>query len=175
MNKKDCHYFNITFYKECGGCRIDSYNKNTISQIFDEFKDYFKLAHEEIVNGKKILFTHAGIMKSWYETNKDIIGELTVDNINNLLNSKKGVKTLTDVSYYRGGYDLAGSVVWSDVRERFGPDSINEDELIDGIDLQVFGHTRLNNSPIICSAFACVDCKKPFVIDDNGKIKELTQ
>ena len=175
LGNHDYHYISSLFNKECGGCRMDRENKNTIAQIFEEFKDYFQLAYEENINGKRIFFTHAGIMKSWYERNKDVIGELTANNINNLLNSNKGIKALAEVSYYRGGYYSTGSILWSDIRERFGPDSINEDELIDGIDLQVFGHTRLNNSPITCSAFACVDCKKPFVIDDNGKIKKLTQ
>ena len=174
IGNHDEHYRSHIFNKECGGCRKDGRNANTIKQIFDEYGDYFKLAHEEVINGKKILFTHAGVMKSWYERNKGAIGELTADNLNKLQETKKGEETLCEVSFYRGGFDAAGSMLWSDVRERFGInlENVLEEEFVDEYDLQVFGHTRLRNEPIICSRWACIDCSKPFMIDDKGTILE---
>lgn len=172
IGNHDEAYRNYIFDKECGGCRKDGRNANTIKQIFDEYGDYFKLAHEEVINGKKILFTHAGVMKSWYERNKDTIGELTADNLNKLQETKKGEEALCEVSYYRGGMDSAGSILWSDVRERFGDGFLRtrDDEDIDEYDFQIFGHTRLNGHAIITDKWACVDCSVPYTIDDNGTL-----
>ena len=173
----DEHYINPTFNRICGGCRKDRLNGNMISEIFDEFKEYFKLAHEETVGGKKLLFTHAGVMGSWYERHKDVIGELTAGNLNKLENTNDGELALCDVSFERGGPDPSGSILWSDVRERFNDSwtEILSSEEITEYDFQIFGHTRLRGRPLITSKWACIDCSKVFVVGDDGKPMEYNE
>jgi len=165
----DEHYSSEIFDNYAGGTRKDKINSNYIKEIFDEFSDYFQLAYETNINGKRFLFTHAGVCKSWYEKYKDLIGELNADNLNKLDLSDEGQLALSDMSKYRAWFgEKTGSILWSDVRERFF--GANED--IDGI-YQVFGHTRLNGEPIITKQWACIDCQTPFVIDENGELKLL--
>ena len=65
-----------------------------------------------------------------------------------------------DVSSYRGGFDY-GSCVWGDVIEYMLADKLP--------DLyQIFGHTQLK-SEVITFYFACLDCRKAFVLDTETK------
>ena len=167
----DEHYASITFDRLAGGTRKDNKNANTIRQIFKEFSDYFQLAYEETISEKRFLFTHAGVTKSWYEKYKNLIGELNADNLNKLDETDDGQRALCDISSYRSWFgDKTGSILWSDVRERM----VDKSETIDGV-FQVFGHTRLNEKPIITDSWACVDCSKPFIIYENGLLTELKE
>lgn len=144
-------------------------NANRIGEIFDEFKDCFQLAYEATVNGKRILITHAGATKSWYEQNKELIGELNAENLNKLDFSEDGQVALAQISPYRTWFGgKTGSILWSDVRE-FAKD---ESENIDGV-YQIFGHTRLNGKPYATDKFACIDCSKVFAVDEEGNLREL--
>jgi hypothetical protein len=147
--------------------------------MFLSHKSFFKLAHEEIIGGKKFLFTHAGVMNSWVERNKDIIGEPTVENLNKLLDTPAGIRVLSDISKYRTWLgEKSGSILWSDVREKLDIDILNEemtpneDSIIEGYDYQVFGHTQLAKDPIINDKWACLDCRRAFIINENGEIEE---
>ena len=140
-----------------------------------QHKHIFQLAYEEIINNKKYLFTHAGLMNSWVERNKDIIGEPTVESLNHLLDNTRGIKALSDISRYRTWLgEKSGSILWSDVREKIDlDDSIeyniipNDDSIVDGYDYQIFGHTQLQEKPIITDKWACIDCRKAFILDEN--------
>ena len=165
----DQHYCNKIFNDLAGGTRKDRMNANRIGEIFDEFKDCFQLAYEATVNGKRILITHAGVTKSWYEQNKELIGELNAENLNKLDFSEDGQVALAQISPYRTWFGgKTGSILWSDVRE-FAKD---ESENIDGV-YQIFGHTRLNGKPYATDKFACIDCSKVFAVDEEGNLREL--
>lgn len=160
--------------------RYSSSNAYTYRDIYTTNRNLFKLAHEETIDNRKYLFTHAGVMRSWYERNKNIIGELNTDNLNRLITSRDGVTSLSDISKYRTyiGYDT-GSILWSDIREKLdleksGIDNyvINEDSIVDGYDYQIFGHTQLVDSPVITDKWACIDCRVPFLITD-GKLERV--
>ena len=167
----DQHYINGIFNELAGGTRKDIYNQKIIKEIFDEFKDYFQLAHEETIGDRRFLFTHAGVCKSWHEKYKDLIGELNAENLNKLDFSDDGQVALSQISTYRSWFgEKTGSILWSDVRERH----VDKSENIEGV-YQVFGHTRLNGKPIITEQWACIDCSKPFMIYENGLIAELNE
>lgn len=170
------HYFVNGFPRSS---RYDSSNAYKIREIYSSHKSLFKLAHEEIIGGKKFLFTHAGVMNSWVERNKDIIGEPTVENLNKLLDTPAGVRALSDISRYRTWLgEKSGSILWSDLREKIDIDILtgemtpNDDSIVEGYDYQVLFHTQLVKDPIINDKWACLDCRRAFIINENGEIEE---
>lgn len=172
IGNHDAHYFIKNFPRST---RYDSSNAYKIKELYMQHKHIFQLAYEEIINNKKYLFTHAGLMNSWVERNKDIIGEPTVESLNNLLDNPRGVSALSEISNYRTWLgEKSGSILWSDVREKIDlDDSIeyniipNDDSIVDGYDYQIFGHTQLQEKPIITDKWACIDCRKAFILDEN--------
>ncbi len=157
----DDHFFTLS--------RYDSINSIEIERLFTENRPLFSLVHEEKINGKKYLFSHGGLMNSWVNSHMNIIKRLTIDNLNNLLYSRDGILILCDVSKYRtkGGYNV-GSIVWSDVREKF--DNENESVVLP-FDYQVFGHSQQDEDPIITDKWACLDCRKAFLLDEKGEFQ----
>lgn len=98
------------------------------------------------------LFSHSGVLPKWLENNNLTLTDLETLPFNH--------SALMDVSSYRGGFDY-GSCVWGDVVEYFHADKLP--------DLyQIFGHTQLK-SEFITLYFACLDCRKAFVLDTETK------
>ena len=148
--------------------RYDSSNAYHIEEMFRSHRSLFQLAHEEYVNGKRYLFTHAGLLPQWYDGHKELIGELTVDNLNKLFDTPRGMRALCEVSRYRGGWNRYGSIVWNDVHEI--PDGVNDNL---PWDYQVLGHSQQEEHPIIANEFACLDCRKAFILTDEGGFQEV--
>ena len=48
-------------------------------------------------NGRRYLFTHAGISEGWYQKNRKIIGELTIHHLNQLQYTEEGMYTLGQI------------------------------------------------------------------------------
>lgn len=173
------HYFIKSFPRST---RYDSSNAYKIRELYCQHKHLFKLAHEETINNKKYLFTHAGLMNSWIERNKDIIGEPTVDSLNHLLDNPRGISALSDFSNYRSWFgEDSGSIVWSDVREKIDLNNSlesniipNADSIVEGYDYQIFGHTLQNKDPIITDKWGCLDCRKAFILDEDGVLAQVT-
>lgn len=162
--------------------RYDSSNAYKIRELYCQHKHLFKLAHEESINDKKYLFTHAGLMNSWIERNKDIIEEPTVDSLNHLLDNPRGISALSEISNYRTWLgEKSGSIAWSDAREKIDLDDSleyniipNADSIVEGYDYQIFGHTQLSDKPIITDKWACLDCRKAFILDEDGTLMQVT-
>lgn len=150
--------------------RFDTTNAYKISSIFHKNYQLFKLVDEELLNDKRYLFSHAGLMNSWASRYKHLLPSIDVNHINSLLMTKEGVKSLCDVSFIRGGYDSTGSIVWSDVYEKL---TDAQDAMNDMYDYQIFGHSQQERYPIINDNWACLDCRQIFVIDDENKISAL--
>ena len=144
--------------------RYDSSNAYKIKQNFGKNRSLFQLAYEADLD-KHYLFTHAGVLKSWYERHKELIGDLTVDNLNRLKTFPGGIRALCDVSRERGGFGRIGSMVWSDIEEK------SEIEDFDGI-YQVFGHSQQDSQPVITETWACLDCRRAFVLNEEGGFQE---
>ena len=148
--------------------RYDSSNAYHIEEMFRSHRSFFQLAHEELIGDKRYLFTHAGLRKGWYDAHEKLIGELTVNGLNHLLDIPEGIRTLCDVSWIRGGYSDFASIVWNDVRECYN--AINDDL---PWDRQVFGHTQQEEHPIITDTYVCLDCRKAFILNDEGGFQEV--
>ena len=176
IGNHDAHYMIPHFVRST---RYDSSNAYHLKEMYRSHGSIFKLAHEETVGDKKVLFTHAGLMNSWVERNKNIIGDVTVDNLNHLIDIPGGVTALSDISKYRTwlGYD-SGSIIWSDIREKIDIDVVNEklitldDSIVKGYDYQIFGHTLMEKE-MINDNWACLDCKKAFILNDDMKLEEI--
>ena len=179
LGNHDLHYWSKEFHTRS---RYDSSNAYHIIEDFKTHRSLFELAHEETIGDKKYLFSHAGLMNSWVERNKKVIDEITPDRLTRLLYSADGVRALTDVSNYRSWFgEDSGSIVWSDVREKIDlDDSIeyniipNADSIVEGYDYQIFGHTQQNKDPMITDKWACLDCRKAFILDEDGVLTQVT-
>ena len=147
--------------------RYDSSNAHHIEEMFRSHRSFFQLAHEELIGDKRYLFTHAGLQKGWYDQNEKVIGELTVNGLNHLLDIPSGIKALCAASWARGGWDQFGSIVWNDVTDC---GSHVNDEL--PWDRQVFGHSQQEEHPIIKDTHVCLDCRKAFILNDEGGFVE---
>lgn len=135
--------------------RYDYDNEEEIKSLFEENKSLFKLFHKE----EDYLFSHAGVTNYWLHT------YFPDKSINDFLSLKDEeiVPYLWVYSYYRGGRDQSGSIVWSDVREYDREPTF----------YQIFGHTQLESVPIITDKWACLDVRRCFILDtEMGKITE---
>ena len=64
LGNHDLHYFPQLLYSTYGCRRIES-AKHEICKIFDDNIDLFRVAYETRINGRKYLFTHAGVLPGW--------------------------------------------------------------------------------------------------------------
>ena len=185
IGNHDLHYFPL--FLDYLGCRKDNLLKNDISDLFVTNKNLFKVAYEITIKNKRFLFTHAGIIPSWFDYITDkfphklfsktydqqpINIELTADGLNSLLNSEEGLRSLSIVSRERGGRALTGSPLWADVSEHY----YSSDSYNDSI-YQIFGHSLAFptlDDYVINDCWAMLDCRKAFKLDcETLKINEL--
>ena len=167
----------LSYISDSPKCRYDYENCETIRKAILDNLSLFKIAHEKTLAGKRYIFSHAGILPDWLHENEMTLGQLKASNVVKELNKKFVAGhlfiPLCDVSFYRGGYHEAGSCVWADINEHlYCSDSPNA--LFPSNVYQIFGHTlQLSERPIITPRFACLDCRKAFLLNQNGKICEL--
>ena len=124
---------------------------------------------------KDFLFTHAGVDLDWLRYRMPKVNVNDVHNICKSLNDKVMTEEslfdfvfngLMDVSASRWGYARYPSPVWTDetdhqyMRERL-PNVY-----------QVFGHTQQESEPVITEQYACLDCRRAFLITNKGNIIE---
>ena len=110
------------------------------------------------------------------------IGEPTVDSLNHLLDNPRGISPLSEISNYRSWFgEDSGSIVWSDVIEKIDLNNSlesniipNADSIVEGYDYQIFGHTQQNKDPMITDKWACLDCRKAFILDEDGVLTQVT-
>lgn len=165
LGNHDCTY---VFGKNICNCRCNNKDYNKIKQMFKDNIDLFGISYQISVGEKKFLLSHAGVNPKWLENN-----EYTVDDIpkfNEYIKEDNGqysrfVKSLGDVSRFRGGWNRSGSVVWADIREYLDTDlSVFDFE-------QVVGHTYIEQ-PVILEHISCIDVQRVFCIDENGSLCE---
>ena len=173
LNIKDCGY---RFDLSICDCRTDYHNFDRIKNIFMENKDLFMLAHEETINDRHFIFSHAGIHKGYVDfafmdERENINESNVVDYFNNayLDEDPKVISSLRMYDMYRGwgGYDY-GSLVWADAR--------SWDEENDGYGYNIFGHTQLQHGcgGFITENYALLDSAEAFIINDLGEIKKFS-
>ena len=165
LGNHDMHYLVYTDL-----VRLDFDNVKKIQRFFQKYsKEYFNIAYEDTINGKKYLFTHAGVLSGWLHYNEKAGAEATAEYLNSLLH-KDGTLTqenpLFQRSRQRGGYFEYGSPIWADIREH-----LNEKEPLNGV-VQIFGHSWCESQVSIDNQFVMLDCRKAFLIDSNGQIDQ---
>lgn len=167
MGNHDAHYINNIFNNISGGCRKS--NNPTIRHLLKSMN--LHIACEMEIGGKRVLFSHAGVMKEWYNAHKDLIGKLTAHHLNNLASSDEGWKALAECDFYRGGFSDYGSPLWADMRQR----KVHENEIKDlGYDYQIVGHTQVRaDNPVIFDSIADLDCRHPFALTEDFKFAKI--
>ena len=148
--------------------RYDYEYEEEIQKLFRRWSGYFKLAHEEKINGTRYLFSHAGVTMPWLKQNSKIIGEPDAGHLNLLLATKKGINALAQIGQARCGYYTSGSIVWADCEELAKSNPLPDT-------YQVVGHTIQFDGPIIAEHYACLDCRAAFSIDRKEKINPVTE
>lgn len=167
IGNHDCHYIWDDYPQ---GSRYSMWSAEKYHKIFCDNLDLFNIAY---VQDNKI-FTHAGITDGWREM---CFPELSTLEVGKKLASEKLNENavefgyLAAISYYRGGYDKAGSCVWADIHEHVNPETETPIEYKNSY--QIFGHTQVSK-PIITKTWACLDCHKGFIIDTTHEITEYT-
>lgn len=155
LGNHDMHYVSEEYARIALSSRYDEDRADEYHQLFEEHRQLFSLAWETAWKDKKVLFTHAGVSQGWYQVNKRVIGEMNSENLNQLLETSEGIKTLAQIGYERGGIFRWGSMVWADVYElalyKSFPNII-----------QVFGHSQQHAHPLYGINWACLDCRKAF-------------
>ena len=161
LGNHDMHYLSEQFRELACGSRYDDDLAPIISNSLSAHENDFCLAHEEVLNGQRYLFTHAGVTSYWYQRHRKAIRELTAENLNHLLKTKRGITALAEVGDVRGGDNPYGSMVWADYHEMRV--SVAFPDVY-----QIFGHSLHTNGPIITPHYACLDCRKAFLLDESG-------
>ena len=114
------------------------------------------------------LFIHAGITNDWYCLYQDELlnlGTTLQEQINNLFLSDK--MPFSEVSFYRGGFDISGSPLWADVHE-----FCDESEPFNRDIVQIIGHTQHTaKGPIVIGNIRLLDNKQLYLLS-NGQLKK---
>ena len=175
LGNHDCGYI----WRDVCSSRRDTVHYHDINHLFVSNLSLFDLAYKVEFNDKKYLFTHAGIHKIWIDKFIDYIGaKINYDMIDFFLNNALHTETYNDAlemylgqySYFRSyfGPDY-GSCVWADVREMSEKLPHREADKELGY-FQIFGHTQLENEPIVQNGFACLDVRRYFILTDENKL-----
>lgn len=149
LGNHDCAYcFNFG-----SASRYDYENEFEIEDLFGSNINLFRLYHKE----GRYLFSHAGITNDWLKT---YLPEYDIERFTTLT-TKELIPFLWKISFFRGGNDNTGSIIWSDVREEDREPTF----------YQIFGHTQLERDPIIKDTYACLDVRMCFSLDtESGQI-----
>lgn len=131
---------------------------DTLHQIYNEDKEYFQIAKQI----DDTLFTHAGVSTAWLKRHDLTLPKTDADVFLNEI-YKTSPDIFWEMSWERGGWYSTGSPIWHDVREF----DLDENHF------QIFGHTQLIDKPIIRDSWACIDCRKAFVVDTETHKIEL--
>lgn len=157
LGNHDFHYL----FKGYNGSRLDFINWDTLHQIYNEDKEFFQIANQI----DDTLFTHAGVSKDWLKRHDLKLPETDADVYLNEI-YKASPEIFWEMSWERGGIDKTGSPIWHDVRE-FDVDETH---------FQVFGHSQTKDNPIKVDNWACIDVRRPFIIDTiSHEISELAE
>lgn len=169
LGNHDVHYFGA----KQNSSRKDWMNQEKIESIFVNNLSLFKLTKLIRVGDKQYLFSHAGIIPEWLEWHFEEVDLSDTDQVSKLLNDKlNDVETfrqfvcsaLMDRSASRWGYARYPSIVWADVE-----DHQYQQRRLPNV-YQIFGHTQQEFEPVITEQYANLDCRKSFLLMDDGEL-----
>lgn len=159
LGNHDLHYASNRFRVNACGTRYNSALADVLQQLFMGYRSFFQLAYQ-VCGDQRYLFTHAGVNTAWFHRHESLIQELEANRLNHLLDTQKGMDALAEVGTERGGDYPTGSMVWADV------DEMKMNTPFEGV-YQVFGHSLSPDGPVITDHFACLDCRKSFILDQG--------
>ena len=171
LGNHDLHYLHEPLF----GGRFDHDHALRNREFFEKNAGLFQMTYETELGGKKYLFSHAGVQREWPLNNLKFLGVYTPEQVPSLLNDlwrdparrRTLFAVLSDIPYSRWGDSLYGSPVWNDVDDL--DDSSAEFEGV----YQIFGHTQQEVDPVIKEHYACLDCRRPFRLDDDGVLHDI--
>ena len=161
LGNHDMHYTSKVFFDYACGSRYDQMMADTFKETFQQYADLFQIAFEAEVGEAHYLFTHAGVNRSWFQRHEELIGSLNAESLNRLALTDEGVIALADVGRSRGGWETTGGPMWADVSEMYFAPHFSDY-------YQIIGHSQQAENPVIEESFACLDCRRAFVIDEKG-------
>ena len=175
------HSDSYIWSKFASATRTDYENWEKYHKFFLQNLEYFNLVWIE----NDVIFSHAGISEGWaYEfldkymqyDKSALEGISYVRECAQVLKDTNlkdfnihYIKAISNISILRYGEDTYGSCEWADIKEHIDMPISNklgkiipkgEEEIY-----QVFGHTQLMKAPIITDKWACLDCRKGFIIN----------
>jgi len=161
----DRNYYSALFLELASGGRYSRRHAEELKRLFRDNRCLFQLAYEEEQQGRRYLFTHAALNPDWLKVPRSLGlidgNRLTSEELNRLYPSARNNDiALSRVSFFRGGTDGSGSILWSDVME-----IRSLEEMPDGI-YCIFGHTQLVKA-LITDNWACLDARQAFVLEDG--------
>jgi predicted MPP superfamily phosphohydrolase len=143
--------------------RHDYKRHSEIEKIFKQHNDLFQFAWEYIDPYGKFLFSHAGVNNGLAKFLEEEFDEVNSKVINDFFSQEQNQMLLAMVSYYRGGWDPYGSIVWSDIHEHYGKEPRKSMKQY----FQIFGHTYCR-SRIVTKWWAMLDTGGSWdYIEDN--------
>jgi hypothetical protein len=166
LGNHDMSYYDKHF--KCA--RYSSYTAEWYQPFLSENIESFKIAHQIINNGEKIIFSHAGIHPDWLSQNY-FEQNIDADYIDSIF--KKDKSYFNVYSRYRGGeFWDTGSPIWADIREyvKFENNKQEPINMPEGI-MQIVGHTMLSTTMININQVYCIDSQQPFVLTNENKLE----
>lgn len=103
IGNHDCHYIWLDFMN-CS--RLNRSRRKEMNKLYNDNYELFRIAY--LLNDK-YLFSHAGVYKEWLAANSIELNDF-LDKPISFWNGTYNT-FLEDLSYYRGGNNLAGSIV----------------------------------------------------------------
>lgn len=173
LGNHDLHYL----WHDGMHCSRKYYEKSSFySKLFRQSIRHFSLMQVRQIADRQYVFTHAGLLHGWLQSNKYIathyledIEKGNYDGFARLVNGmlqcdNPGI--LAQAGMARRGYHEHGSLVWADVNEH------QTDSPFDGA-YQIFGHT-LKSQSVITQDWACLDCRQAFELDiESGELSNI--
>jgi hypothetical protein len=172
LGNHDLHYVD----RKLEGGRYDSLHARRNRDAILDNAALFQMAHVVTIGSTKLLFTHAGLRLGWIAKHRNIFNLARYTDWAECLNDmwrdearrQDLLTALEDVPYSRWGSCRYGSPIWNDV------DDFEEDkEELPGF-CQIFGHSQQEYGPIITDYYACLDCRRPFLLTEDGVIEEFS-
>lgn len=149
--------------------RMDYGNAQEITYLFQDNRNLFQLVLSSEIAGRRFLFSHAGILKGWYrQLDQDQLDPEMVLNNAWWTEDYRVLDLLADYDRWRGGWSgfQYGSPVWSDIRSW---EDVSEEETFG---FNIVGHTQLKDRPVVLDQIACLDCRRVFYLDGDGRLHE---
>lgn len=155
LGNHDQHYINTNL----DGSRKNYSLQDKLYDLYTTDKEYFQIAKQI----DDTLFTHAGVSTAWLKRHELTLPKTDADIfLNEIYNTTPDI--FWEMSWERGGWCSTGSPIWHDVREF----DVEEEHT------NIFGHTQLKDNPLKLQNWACLDCRRPFIVDTvTHEIKEF--